>query len=94
MFAFEIGELVIFRNLKLKEDESPESIRAAVTALTNSMVKITNHDDNRQKRTECATQSLEDMSVQLMVPKKKLQRLSRLVVYDYSKSSVNIRQIT
>ena len=97
IFPFEVGELVIVRNLKLKGDESPESIRAAVTTLNNSIVKITHCDDSRKKRHEVTIQSLEDPSVQLMVPPKKLQHLSRIMVYDYShytNSSANLMLLT
>ena len=94
IFAFEVGELVIVRNLKLKGDESPESIRAAVTALNNSIVKITYCDDSGQKRHEFTIQSLEDPSLQLMVPPKKLKHLSRIMVYDYTNSSANLMLLT
>ena len=82
--AFEVGEIVIVRNLKWKRDKS---VRAAVTALNNSMVKIVDHNTSRSERHEFTIKSLQNPSVHLMVPKKKLQRLSRIMVYDYSNQS-------
>ena len=78
---FEVGEYVIVRNLKWKIDES---IRDAVMQLNNSVAKFMSHNTHRSERHEFTVQSLEDPPVQLAVPRKKLQHLSRMMIYDYS----------
>ena len=81
---FKVGEYVIVRNLKWKTDES---IHDAVMQLNNSIAKIMSHNTHRSERDEFTVQSLEDPPVQLAVPRKKLQHLSRMMIYDYSASS-------
>ena len=85
--TFEVGEFVIVRNLKWKTDEST---RAAVMQLNNSIVKILSQNTRRSERHEFTIQSLEDPSVQLAVPRKKLQHLSRIMVYDYTNCSLDL----
>ena len=87
MSSFEIGQLAITRNLKWKKDET---IREAVHKLNNSYVKIISHNTHLEPRREYTIQLVEDPSVQLAVPKKKLRHLSRIMVYDYSNERVGL----
>ena len=84
---FSVGEVVIARNLKWKKDER---IHEAVHRLNNSYVKIISHNTHLEPRKEFTIQLLEDSSIRLAVPKKKLRHLSQIVVYDYSNATFGL----
>ena len=81
--SFDVGKVVIVQKLKPQHDPQ---LNTLVLRMNNSWVRIIHREEKQGGRHEFTIQLLNDLSVRLRVPRKKLQNLSRIIVYDFSNS--------